>query len=319
MELKDIPWVGNVYQRLGEFCSEVEETMESFEDCVEACIEELMQDLLPTSWIPVTANNSGQGSVYAADVGTCERPEAVLEEEQSEMSSENNDVENETGIESRDKGLHGETASTELKPLYDFWIEAPSSDKDSDEDVILEETRDTGDSIARTSLDLLSSDEDSDEERINCWKLTLAGLALPYTDAVETTERESTFVGVQMVAEERCLSDTGSPNNWSMIEAHDVLDLGDAASSLFDSITLEESCVLVDKNKCPPISQQSGKGRSYKEKLRDALFGRKSSKSKDHEELSEVRQESLLATSTTSSSSRIFKNLDSCESDWVLL
>ncbi|GAB2214882.1 hypothetical protein Droror1_Dr00019247 [Drosera rotundifolia] len=302
MELKDIPWVGNVYQTLGEFCSEVEETMESFEDCVEACIEELVQDLLPASWIPGTANNSGQGSVYAADAGTRERSEAVLEEEQSEMSNENNDVENETGIESRDKELHGEAA-----PLYDFWIEASSLDEDSDEDVILEETRDTGDSIARTSLD-----EDSDEERIICWKLT-------HTDAVESTERESTYVGMQMVMEERRLSDTGSPNNWSMIEADYVADLEDEASCLFDSITFEESCVLVDKSECPSISQLSGKRRSYKKKLRDALFGRKSSKSKDHEELSEVKQESLLATSTPSSSSGISENLDSCESNWVLL
>lgn len=314
MELKDIPWVGNVYQTLGEFCSEVEETMERLEDCVEACIEELVQDLLPASWIPGTANNSGQGSVFAADAGTRERSEAVLEEEQSEMSNENNDVENETGIESRDKELHGEAA-----PLYDFWIEAPSSDEDSDEDVILEETRDTGDSIARTSLDLLSSDEDSDEERINCWKLTLAGLALPHTDAVESMERESTHVGVQMVKEERRLSDTGSANNWSMIEADYVADLGDDASSLFDSITFEESCVLVDKSECPSISQLSGKRRSYKKKLRDALFGRKSSKSKDHDKLSELKQESLLATSSPSSSSGISENLDSCESNWVLL
>ncbi|KAL9263395.1 hypothetical protein AKJ16_DCAP19389, partial [Drosera capensis] len=246
MELKDIPWVGNVYQRLGEFCSEVEETMESFEDCVEACIEELMQDLLPASWIPRTANNSGQGSVHAADAGTCERPEAVLEEQQSEMSSENNDVENETGIESRDTG-DSIAASTELKPLYDFWIEAPSSDEDSEEDVILEETRDT--------------DEDSDEERINGWKLTLAGLALPHTDAVESTEMESTCVGVQMVAEEHRLLDTGSANNWSMIEADYVADLGDEASSLFDCITFEESYVLVDKSECPSISQLSGKRR----------------------------------------------------------
>ncbi|GAB2263011.1 hypothetical protein Droror1_Dr00004008 [Drosera rotundifolia] len=118
--------------------------------------------------------------------------------------------------------------------------------------------------------------------------------------------------------EEPCLPDTGRPSHLDENARDDPGDVETEVARMLDSPNLEESCILVDKYETS-ISNTTGKRRSYKKKLRDALSPRKWSKSKDHEHSYEDRRASLLATCSTNLGERNLEALDPCESDWELL
>ncbi|KAK6919719.1 hypothetical protein RJ641_015623 [Dillenia turbinata] len=153
---------------------------------------------------------------------------------------------------------------------------------------------------------------------------------MPRNGGLVSLKESTVDVGPQylkLADKEVILSDQGQPGDWTANGGDNCGSIGHSEEKMNspDSSKLDESCVLVDGNEAFVVSPRKGKHRSYKKKIKDALYMKiKSARRREFEQLTACHGDNNTNSSSTPTlgmnlNSRKLPAPDSCDTEWELL